>query len=576
MEALTKVGIILAPTTTYLIKFVPFRKDPKGNPINIHRGDLLVIRKPGERSTNVFVRVIRFEKRNVVLDEELAPYISHMPSDVESMKDLFMEPSITEYSIGVAEILGEKVGRIFVRPREPPMPGDFVYRPAISQLKTLFKPEGRKSIFVGFLRGLPQVPVYLDPIELVSKHFAILAMTGSGKSYTAAVIIEELAKTAVFKDLPIIIFDPHGEYVSLLKVENEENIKVNLKIRLGYVNEKLVQHIMERGKSVSEKIQIFMPNDQPVMLRKIEVISEKLKIGKDIIKKRTKRLLIQLADIELYQLIEILDSLYGITEAQKRILEAIWPDIYTRADSGELVSLENILENIDNVTDTYPDIVRGRVPIEMLKRKIELFVRSKDYIAKSAEDYENLMKISDLTRLGKISVVDLSGLSVYDQQIIVSIIMRQIMKRRVLGDKKVPPVLIILEEAHRFAPSGSEKSLSLNIVKRVAQEGRKFFVGLCVISQRPSRIHPDILSQCNSQIILRLTNPEDQLYVRRISEYMSEEDIEEIKTLSPGEAMIFGPSIPIATTAIIRPRGTKHGGATPSIEEEISKIKQRY
>jgi DNA helicase HerA-like ATPase len=109
-------------------------------------------------------------------------------------------------------------------------------------------------------------------------------------------------------------------------------------------------------------------------------------------------------------------------------------------------------------------------------------------------------------------------------------------------------------------------------MKQIAQEGRKFFVGLGLISQRPSRVDADVLSQCNNQIIMRMTNPNDQSYVRRISEWVTDEDLEEIKMLAPGEAYIFGSAAIMSLPIIVRPRGTFHGGMTPDLRDELQKF----
>ena len=93
-----------------------------------------------------------------------------------------------------------------------------------------------------------------------------------------------------------------------------------------------------------------------------------------------------------------------------------------------------------------------------------------------------------------------------------------------------------------------------------------------LISQRPSALDDDTLSQCNTQIILRLTNPVDQNYVRKVSEWVTSEDLEEVRALPPGEAYIFGPSVRVSLPVKIRERWTEHGGMTPKIKEELEKF----
>jgi len=70
------------------------------------------------------------------------------------------------------------------------------------------------------------------------------------------------------------------------------------------------------------------------------------------------------------------------------------------------------------------------------------------------------------------------------------------------------PVFSLFEEGHRFAPDG--KARSLGILRRILSEGRKFGFGVGIIGQRPSKIDPDVLSQCGTQIIMQIQNPNDQ------------------------------------------------------------------
>jgi DNA helicase HerA-like ATPase len=92
---------------------------------------------------------------------------------------------------------------------------------------------------------------------------------------------------------------------------------------------------------------------------------------------------------------------------------------------------------------------------------------------------------------------------------------------------------------------------------------------LIIISQRPSKIDPDVLSQCNSQMILRITNPGDQEAVRVSSERMSEDLLRDLPGLNVGEAVIVGEVVKAPVMVRIRPRETMEGGADIDV---ISKL----
>src|SRR4029453_8346051 len=98
-------------------------------------------------------------------------------------------------------------------------------------------------------------------------------------------------------------------------------------------------------------------------------------------------------------------------------------------------------------------------------------------------------------------------------------------------------VFLVYEEGHNFAPAGAP-SLSRNIIKRIASEGRKFGVGFAIVSQRPSKLDPDVTSQCNTLIVMRLKNPDDQHFIARTSDMVSQADLDRLPSLSTGEALI--------------------------------------
>ena len=112
-----------------------------------------------------------------------------------------------------------------------------------------------------------------------------------------------------------------------------------------------------------------------------------------------------------------------------------------------------------------------------------------------------------------------------------------------MQDELKLPVLLLLEEAHNFVPAKANTPADLRSVattKQIAQEGRKFGVGLILISQRPSRLDETTLSQCNSYIIMRLVNPADQNFVRKVIESLGENEAQMLPDLDVGEAILSG------------------------------------
>ena len=101
-----------------------------------------------------------------------------------------------------------------------------------------------------------------------------------------------------------------------------------------------------------------------------------------------------------------------------------------------------------------------------------------------------------------------------------ALISSELMKAAADKQRPTRPVFIIYEEGHNFAPAG-ESAISKNIIKRIAAEGRKFGVGIAIVSQRPSKLDSDVTSQCNTIVAMRIKNPDDQRFIQKTSDYFS-------------------------------------------------------
>ncbi|EFG2865446.1 ATP-binding protein, partial [Escherichia coli] len=96
-------------------------------------------------------------------------------------------------------------------------------------------------------------------------------------------------------------------------------------------------------------------------------------------------------------------------------------------------------------------------------------------------------------------------------------------------------------------------------------EGRKFGVGFGIVSQRPSKLDSDVTSQCNTLITMRLKNPDDQRFIAKASDMVSKADLEELPSLSTGEALVCGRSIPAPLLVKVGSKALIHGGESPEV-----------
>jgi len=156
--------------------------------------------------------------------------------------------------------------------------------------------------------------------------------------------------------------------------------------------------------------------------------------------------------------------------------------------------------------------------------------------------------------------------SIRKKQIIVDYICYQLFYLRRLN--KIPPFLLIIEEAHQFCPeSAHSKAISKANIETVAREGRKFMASLCLISQRPKKLSTTALSQLNSKMILNIKNPYDLKHLMDSSEAISKEYADMISSLGVGEMLLIGNAINYPVFLDIRERKYKSQMETVSLED---------
>ena len=189
----------------------------------------------------------------------------------------------------------------------------------------------------------------------------------------------------------------------------------------------------------------------------------------------------------------------------------------------------------------------------------------------SMDKYSNLFdqytgNILTSIKKAHVNVLDLSQVDESVASVLVSHILRNSLKRSKKaansGNKEElldNSVFYILEEAHILAPNKRDSD-SKRWIQRVAREGRKFGLGLCLVSQSPKTVDHDALSQMNNMIILRLVEPEDQRHVQSASESLSQDLVNQLPSLNVGEAVVLGLMTKVPTLVKIdKFQGRTHG-----------------
>ncbi len=174
----------------------------------------------------------------------------------------------------------------------------------------------------------------------------------------------------------------------------------------------------------------------------------------------------------------------------------------------------------------------------------------------------------DKVEQGKMVVLDLSDI-IYDKkkQIITAYFGDRLFKERM--NSNIPPFLFLVEEAHNFAPENkpSDIAIARSVIKKIAREGRKFHASLGLISQRPVGLSTTALSQCNTHIILRITNPNDLERIKKSSEGVTSDVINSISGLRVGEGIVVGEAVDYPTFISVRERKSEEFETGKNLEE---------
>lgn len=189
--------------------------------------------------------------------------------------------------------------------------------------------------------------------------------------------------------------------------------------------------------------------------------------------------------------------------------------------------------------------------------------------------YDN-PSLDKLSRAGQLTIIDISDItSQKEKQIIVSYLGRKLFEARRMD--RIPPTLFVLEEAHNYAPEGvkREGAISRGIIERVAREGRKFHLALCLISQRPINLSTTALSQCNTHIILRVTNPYDLDHIGKTSEGITRDVLKTISSLQVGEALVVGEAVNYPLFFRVRTRKSRKAERGISMEEAALRFAEK-
>jgi uncharacterized protein len=414
------------------------------------------------------------------------------------------EASVHQNLLGTVRIIGFRDPQGMVKcPTIPFRPGARVYRaeePLIADVLGL-KHRPNTGAYVGLLRN-HSLKVELDINQLVQRHVSVLAKTGGGKSYLLGVLIEELLRHKV----TCVIIDPHGEYGSLRFAAE----KTSGFARFGVESQGFGRQVVEYSPDVT-----LNPSAKPLTFSIRHVDPRDLLVFMGLTNVKT----------FLGPLKQLLERV-GTANPDFSVR-----DLVRAAEGDEGGIAETLHERLEYVEQTK---LLGPVGTSL----------------------------NDLVRRGEATLINLRGIAPDVQELVVARIASTLFENR--KKEKIPPLFLVIEEAHNFAPQQGSATCS-RILKNVASEGRKFGLGLCVVTQRAARIDKSVLSQCNTQLILQVTNPLDLKAIAQSIEGLTAGMTEMIQSLPVGTALITGGGYHTPLFCEVRPRATRHGGESVQI-----------
>jgi len=381
-----------------------------------------------------------------------------------------------------------------------------------------------------------RIRVPVNGNKFFNKHIAIVGSTGSGKSHTVAKIIQRAVaeKDGDFSlnNSHIIIFDIHSEYKSAFPEANNLGIADLILPYWLLTSEELEELFIDTEANDHNQRNVFK---EAVIKDRIAKFTgdetDKSKIHYD------SPLLFDINEILKYAISkngEIVDTgeVYA-SGAKKGQAKTTQGSLY-----GKLTNYVSRLEN--KLNDKRLEFLLGEN-----SKNITFEETIKQLIGQNTNPKSN------------VTILDLSGVPFEVLSITVSLISRIIFEYgyyyKRLRTKKDPyelinndtPFLLVYEEAHKYVPKSDlvKFRASKNSIERIAKEGRKYGVTLLLASQRPSELSETIFSQCNNFIAMRLTNPTDQNYVKRLLPDTLGNLTEKLPSLQAGEALLIGESV---------------------------------
>jgi DNA helicase HerA-like ATPase len=418
-----------------------------------------------------------------------------------------------------------------------PLPQQTIYLTPKSELRFIYGNAKGAVIQLGEHVGSGGAPCYAELNELLGKHTAILGSTGAGKSGTVAAVIHSILERGQIANHErwhpqIIILDPHNEYGKAFpahqRLSTDEG-SLKLPYWLLDLEESLSLFIGKTEFAATSQSNIV----KNALIAVREQAAEQLKLDKSQLT----------VDSPIPYILGDSNGLdhFGKKDGQlysEGLIGAINQQRPNDANKKNHEDFSKVIRKIDSL------LKDGR-----LKFMMESWDGTEDPLPTIVNQF--------LTQQTTVQIVDLSGVPNEVAGVASAAIARIVFQLKVWqteAERQNSPVLLVCEEAHRYVPNRGEAQYEAaqSAIRRIAKEGRKYGVGLLLVSQRPSEVEATVLSQCNSWIVLRITNDADREHVRSVLPDSMSGLTKMLSGLRRQEAIFVGQAATLPTRVMIR------------------------
>ncbi|GAB1576224.1 ATP-binding protein [Bordetella petrii] len=491
------------------------------------------------------------------------------------------------------ELAGEALGRSFERGlSQLPSINDAVHIVTETDLKRIYGSEGSNQIKIGTLSSSDSIAVKLSLDALVTRHSAVLGSTGSGKSTTIASLLRSIVRPDQESGAPasrILLLDLHGEYTHALA----DFSRVYSATPQPGERPLFVPYWALQAKDLLEFIAGSLTENQEIAFSdKIQDMKAAVLAAADFPGLSPESLTVD-SPIPFslkqcwYDLIDFETRTFNGPQRDQPALEragdaaTLIPPRYTPAAMGAAGPFLN--QQAKGIRRQL-NLMRSR----LLDHRFDFILHPGPW-----EPALDGTVQSDLDRLLEdwlghehpVTILDLSGVPSSVLTTLVGSILRIVYEALYWSREKTEggihrPLLVVMEEAHRYLSGTKADNPAADIVKRIAKEGRKYGIGAMVVSQRPAEVDETILSQCGTIFALRLTNPEDRARVKGALPDNLGGLVDLLPVLRTGEAIVAGEgaSLPVRCRVTLPNPEQRPKSSDPKVSEAwgVKRIAEGY